>query len=176
MEIVEDVLNVVEVMPDKPFEFAAPQFGVRVEDPPQDLGEKESFALNITALLSEIMSSTAGNMRIEQMPEVPPAQVTLSSTLLRPKENESQLQVSTSMFVTDNLFQQRDVFIRSGNLMGRGVGSIILDISLRLDGKVQNVERSFNSNVVQPQFTKTLVSALVVGVLSIVAYKYKRIG
>lgn len=118
------------------------------------------------------MSSTAGNMRIEQMPEVPPAQVTLSSILLKPKENESQLQVSTSVFVTDNLFQQRDVFIRSGNLMGRGVGSIILDISLRLDGKVQNVEHSFNSNVVQPQFTKTLVSALVMGVLSIVAYKY----
>ena len=160
MEIVEDVLDVVEVAPDDPFEFAAPEFGVRVEEPPEDLGEKESFAPNITALLSEIMSSNTGNMRMDTMPEVPPAQVALSSTVLRAKKNESQPRISTSVYVTDNLFQQRETFIRRSNLTNRFVGSIILDISVRLDGQVQNVEGSFNSNVVKPQFTKSLVSDL----------------
>ena len=82
----EDVLDVVEVAPDDPFEFAAPEFGVRVEEPPEDLGEEESFTPNITALLSEIMSSNTGNMRMDTMPEVPPAQVALSSTVLRAKK------------------------------------------------------------------------------------------
>ena len=157
----DDVLNVVEVAPDKPFEFASTQFGVRVEDPPEDLGEEESFAPNITALLSQIMSSNAGNMKMEQMPEVPPAQVALSSTLLRPKENESQPRVSTSVFVTDKLFQERTTFTMENKLNSRFVGSIILDISVRLDGKVRNVKRSTNSNIVQPQFTKSSVSALI---------------
>ena len=155
------MLNVVEVAPDKPFEFASTQFGVRVEDPPEDLGEEESFAPNITALLSQIMSSNAGNMKMEQMPEVPPAQVALSSTLLRPKENESQPRVSTSVFVTDKLFQERTTFTMENKLNSRFVGSIILDISVRLDGKVQNVKRSTNSNIVQPQFTKSSVSTLI---------------
>lgn len=160
MEIVEEVLNVVKVAPKVPFEFASTQFGVRVEDLPQDMDVGESFSPNITTLLSEIMSSTARSMITEQMPEVPPVQVALSSTVLIPKKNESQIQVSTSVFVTDSLFQQRDTFVRNNNLMSQGVGSLILDISLRLDGKVQNVEHYFNSNIVQPQFTKTLVSAL----------------
>ena len=154
----EDVLDVVEVAPDDPFEFAAPEFGVRVEEPPEDLGAEESFTPNITALLSEIMSSNTGNMRMDTISEVPPAQVALSSTVIRAKKNESQPRISTSVYVTDNLFQQRETFIRRSNLTSRFVGSIILDISVRLDGQVQNVEGSFNSNVVQPQFTKTLVS------------------
>lgn len=160
MEIVDDVLNVVKVAPDAPFEFASTQFGVRVEDLPQEMDGDESFSPNISTLLSEIMSSTARSMITEQMPEVPPVQVALSSTVLRPKENESQIQVSTSVFVTDSLFQQRDTFVRNNNLMSQGIGSLILDISLRVDGKVQNVQQSFNSNIVQPQFTKTVVSAL----------------
>ena len=162
LEIVEVVLDVVEVAPDKPFEFADTQFGVRVEDPPEDLGEEESFMPNITALLSEIRSNSNGSMKMEQMlPEVPPAQVALSSTLLRPKGNSSQLRVSTTVFVTDRLFQQRDAFTEKSNLTNQFVGSIILDISVRLDGKVLNVEQSFNSNIVQPEFTKTSVSVLI---------------
>ena len=161
LEIVEVVLDVVEVAPDKPFEFASTQFGVRVEDPPEDLSEEESFMPNITTLLSEIRSNSDRSMKMEQMlPEVPPAQVVLSSTLLRPKGNSSQLRVSTTVFVTDRLFQQRDTFTEKSNLTNQFVGSIILDISVRLDGKVLNVEQSFNSNIVQPQFTKTSVSVL----------------
>ena len=156
----DDVLNVVDVTPDKPFEFASTQFGVRVEDPPADLGEKESYTPNVAALLKEIMNNNAENMQMEEMLEVPPAEVTLSSTLLRPKENESQPQVSTSVFVTDKLFQERASATRMDKLASRFVGSIILDIAVRLDGKVQNVERSYKSNIVQPEFTKTSVSAL----------------
>ena len=155
----KDVLDVVQVAPDKPFEFAGPQFGVRVEDPPKDLGEKESFAPNVTALLSQIMSSNTGNRRVEQMPEVPPAQVALSSIALRTKGNEKQPRVSTSVFVTDKLFQQRGAFTKKSNQKDRSVGSIILDISVRTNGKVQNVDYPMNSNIVKPQFTKTSVSA-----------------
>ena len=152
----EDVLNVVDVAPDKPFEFASNQFGVRVEDPPEDLGDEDSFSPNITALLSEIMSSTADTM--ETMPEVPEAQVALSSTVLKPKENESKPRISTSVYLTDNLFQQREIFKKKSNRTNQFVGSIILDISVRLDGKVQNVKGSLNSNVIKPHFTKTSVS------------------
>ena len=159
LEIVNVVLDVVEVAPDKPFEFASTQFGVRVEDPPADLGEKESYTPNVAALLKEIMNNNAENMQMEEMPEVPPAEVTLSSALLRPKENEGQARVSTSVFVTDKLFQQRSAFTQKNNLKGRSVGSIILDISVRKDGKVKTVDYPKDSNIVKPQFTKTSVSA-----------------
>ena len=44
LKIVEDVLNFVEVTVDNPFVFSAPDFGVRVEDPPEDLDEDESYS------------------------------------------------------------------------------------------------------------------------------------
>lgn len=154
----KDVLNVVKVAPDNPFEFASPQFGVRVEDPPADLGEKESFSPNLTALLNQIMSNNAGKMEME-VPEVPSAEVALSSTLLKPKEGGSQPRVSTTVYVTDKLFQQRDAYTKKSNLKDRDVGGIILDISVRADGKIQDVNYPKNSNIVKPQFTKSSVSA-----------------
>lgn len=60
------VLNAVELAPDNPFEFAAPEFGVRMEDPPEDLGDDETFIPNIADLLRNIVSSTAGNMQMEK--------------------------------------------------------------------------------------------------------------
>ena len=151
LDFVEDVLNVVEVIPDNPFEFAAPQFGVRVEDPPEYLGEEETFAPNITALLSQIKSSTAKNMQQEEIPELPPAMVTLNSTLLSPDDTGSKPRVSTSVFASGALFQQRS------NREREKVGSIVVDLSLRLGGKVKNVNHP-NSNVVKPTFTKSTVS------------------
>ena len=156
----DEVLNVVEVAPDKPFEFASTQFAVRVEDPPADLGEEETFTPNIAALLTQIMRSNGGNKE-EETPEVPPAEVALSSTLLRPKENESQPRLSTSLFITDKLFQERANIARNGRPAARFVGSIILDVAVRVDRKVRNVEGSYRSNLVQPEFTKTSVSALI---------------
>ena len=156
----KDVLDVVEVAPDKPFEFSSPQFGVRVEDPPADLGEQESFAPNLTALLNQIMSSSAGKMGKEDMPEVPSAEVALSSSLVKPKEGGSQPKLSTTVFVTDKLFQQRDAYIKKSNEKQRDVGGIILDISVRADGRVQEVNYPKDSNIVKPKFTKSLVSAI----------------
>ena len=160
LEIVKDVLDVVEVAPDKPFEFSSPQFGVRVENPPADLGEKESFVPNLTTLLNQIMSSRAEEMDKEDMPEIPSAEVALSSDLIKPKEGGSQPTVSTSVFVTDKLFQQRNAYIKKGNVTDRDVGGIILDISVRAEGRVQEVNYPRNSNIVKPKFTKSLVSAL----------------
>ena len=61
-----DVLNVVKVAPEKPFEFAAPYFGVRVEDPPEDLDDEELFAPNLGTLLSQVMNRTAARMQMEE--------------------------------------------------------------------------------------------------------------
>ena len=157
LEVVEDVLNVVEVTPEEPFEFAAPAFGVRVEDPPQDLGAEETFTPNITALFSRIMNSTS-RMQTETMPELPPAMVTLGSTVLRPENNESRVTVSTSIYGSDSLFQQRQSFIERTNREREQVGGIVLDVVLRQNGKVANVFRPPNSNVVRPSFTKSAVS------------------
>ena len=52
LRIVDDVLNVVEEVPEKPFEFAAPYFGVQVEEPPEDLDDEKLFAPDLGALLS----------------------------------------------------------------------------------------------------------------------------
>ena len=152
LNFVEDVLNAVEVAPNSPFEFAAPQLSVRVEDPPEDLGEEETFAPNITALLSQIKSSTAGNMQQEEIPELPPAMVTLDSTLLSPDDTGSKPRVSTSIFASGALFQQRT------NRERVKVGSIVVDLSLRLGGRVKSVVHPPNSNVVKPTFTKSTVS------------------
>ena len=159
LEIVEDVLNAVEVAPGDPFEFAGVEFGVRVEDPPLDLGTEGTFAPNITALFNQIMSSSMTSMQMEAMTELPPAMVTLSSTLLYPASNNgSTLRVSTSIYGRDSLFQQRANFIRRTNRERERVGSIVLDVSLRQNGSVINIFSSPSSNVVRPSFTKTMVS------------------
>ena len=153
----EQVLNFVEVAPDEPFAFAAREFGVQVEEPPDDLEEEGSFTPNITTLLNDIMSRTGGAM---EMPELPPATVTLASTLLSPVANGSRPHISTSIFGRDSLFQQRSSFVRRTNRSQERVGGIILDISLRLDGAVMNIFRSPNSNIVRPSFTKSVVRLL----------------
>ena len=156
LEIVEDVLNVVKVALDDPFEFAAPNFGVRVEDPPEDLGEEESYSPNLEALLSQVMSSTTRNMM--KMPDVPPAAVTLSLTLLQPDDMGNRPRISTSIFARDSLFRQRDSFNRRNNRTTTEiVGSIVIDLTLRTNRGVQTVFRPPNSNVVRPRFTKSLV-------------------
>ena len=157
LEIVEDVLNVVEATPDDPFEFAAPGFGVRVEDPPEDLDEVESYSPNLEALLSQVMSSITTSM---EMSEGPAAAVTLSSTLLQQDDKGNRPRVSTSVFARDSLFQQRDSFNRRNNRITEIVGGIIVDLSLRSNGVVQNVFKPRNSNVVKPRFIKSLVRLL----------------
>ena len=154
LEIVEDVLNVVMVTPDDPFEFAAPDFGVRVEDPPEDLGEEESYSPNLEALLSQVMHSTTTSM---EMPELPSAAVTLSSTLLLPDDMGNRPQISTSLFARDSLFQQRESFSRMNNRAREIVGGIVLDLTLRSNRVVKTVLGPPNSNVVQPRFNKSVV-------------------
>ena len=151
---VDQVLNVVEVTPEQPFEFAAPEFGVRVEDPPDNVEEEGSFTPNIAPLLRDIMNSTEGSTM--EMPELPPAMVTLASTLLT-VNNGARPRISTSIFGRDSLFQQRRSFVVRTNRAQEQVGGIILDISLRLNGLVMNVIRPPNSNVVRPSFTKSMV-------------------
>ena len=155
MEIVDDVLNVVEVTPDDPFQFSAPDFGVRVEEPPENLDEMESFSPNLETLLSQVMSSTTTSM---DMPEVPSAAVTLSSALLqRDSETGNRPRISTSVFARDSLFRQRDSFTRRNNRSNEIVGGIVLDLTLRSNGEVRTVSRPPNSNVVRPRFTKSVV-------------------
>ena len=156
----EDVLNVVEVAPGDTFEFADLEFGVRVEDPPLDLVTEETFAPNITALFNQILNITMTNMQIETITELPPAMVTLSSALLYPADNNgSRLRISTSIYGRDSLFQQRQNFTRGNTLERERVGSIVLDLSLRQNGRVIKVFSSPSSNVVRPSFTKTAVSS-----------------
>ena len=161
LEFVEDVLNVVEVSPGDPFEFAELEFGVRVEDPPLVLDTEETFTPNITALFNQILNITMTNMQIETITELPPAMVTLSSALLYPADiNGSRLRISTSIYGRDSLFQQRQSFTRGNNLERERVGSIVLDVSLRQNGRTLNVSTSPGSNVVRPSFTKTRVSCM----------------
>ena len=158
LRIVDDVLNVVEVAPEKPFEFAAPYFGVRVEEPPEHLDDEKLFAPDLGALLSQVMASTAASMQMEEMPvpEVPSAAISLSSTLLR-GDNGTRRLISISVFVRDSLFQER-ASMTTDNRTREIVGSIVVDLSLRSGGKVIPIAEPPNSNVVRPRFTKTMVS------------------
>ena len=156
--IVEMVLNVVEVTPGNPFQFAAPEFGVRVEDPPEDLGVEETFSPNLASLLAEIMNRTAANQQMEETPELPPAMVSLASTLLTPDSIGTRPRISAAVYGCDSLFQQRSSFIASNNLETVIVGSIVVDISLRRNGSVLNILRPPNSNVVIQNFTKSMAS------------------
>ena len=147
----------MEVTPEEPFQFAAPDFGVRVEDPPEDLGEEETFSPNLAVLLSQVMNSTAASMPLEEMPELPPAMVTLASTLLSRDANESRPRLSLAVYGNDALFQQRPSFTSSTNRLRERVGSVIVDLTLRLNNRVLNVEHPPDSNVVRQQFTKSTV-------------------
>ena len=97
----EDVLNVVEVSPGDPFEFADLEFGVRVEDPPLVLDTEKTFAPNITALFNQILNITMTNMQIETITELPPAMVTLSSALQHMADNNgSRLRISCLLYTS----------------------------------------------------------------------------
>ena len=139
----DNVLSVIatKVTPGNPFQFATPEFGVRVEDPSEDLGENaDTFTPNITDLLSQIINRTLEN--------VPPAMVDISSTLLNDTTG-SIPRISVAIYGRDALFQERS------NSSNRKVGSIITDISLRsLDGRVKPIVRPTNSNIVRPTFAK----------------------
>ena len=159
LDFVEVVLNVVEVAPGDPFQFADLEFGVRVEDPPLVLDTEETFAPNITALFNQILNITMKDMQKETITELPPAMASLSSALLYPADNNgSRLRISTSIYGRDSLFQQRQSFTIRNNRERQRIGSIILDLSLRQNGKIIKVTSSPNSNVVHPSFTKTRVS------------------
>ena len=157
LRIVDDILNVVEVAPEKPFEFAAPDFGVRVEEPPEDLDDEKLFTPDLGALLSQVLTSTAASMQIEEVPEVPSAAISFSPTLLRRGDNGMRPRISTSVFIRDSLFQER-VNMSMEYLTREIVGSIVVDLTLRSDGKVIPIAAPPNSNVVRPRFTKTTVS------------------
>ena len=159
LDFVEVVLNVVEVAPGDPFQFADLEFGVRVEDPPLVLDTEETFAPNITALFNQILNITMKDMQKETITELPPVMASLSSALLYPADNNgSRLRISTSIYGKDSLFQQRQSFTIRNNRERQRIGSIILDLSLRQNGKIIKVTSSPNSNVVHPSFTKTRVS------------------
>ena len=153
MRIVEDVLDVVEVAPDDPFEFAAPDFGVRVEKPPEDLGIDEPYVPDLGALMSQVMTSPAASMQME----MPSVTIALSSTLLSQDNNGSRPCISTSVFARDSLFQQR-ASMAMDNRTREIVGGIVVDVSLRSGGKLKEVVQTPNSNVVQLRFTKSMVS------------------
>ena len=154
----DSVLNVVVVTPEDPFQFAASEFGVRVEDPPEDLGEEDTFTPNIAALLSQVMNITAANMLMEEMLELPPAMANLSSTLLSRNTAGSRPRISAAVYGRDALFQERPSFIARNNRETERVGSIVIDISLRLNRSMINISAPPNSNIVRPSFTKSMVS------------------
>ena len=156
LRIVDDVLNVVKVAPEKPFEFAAPYFGVRVEEPPEDLDDEKLFAPNLGVLLNQVMTSTAASMQMEEIPEVPSAAISLLSTLLRGNNGTRRL-ISILVFIRDSLFQERASMTMDSRTR-EIVGSIVVDLSLQSGGNVIPIAAPPNSNAVRPRFTKTMVS------------------
>ena len=102
------------------------------------------------------MNRTAASMQMEELPKVPSAAISLLSTLLRGNNGTRRL-ISISVFVCDSLFQER-ASMTMDNRTREIVGSIVVDLSLRSGGKVLSIAKPQNSNVVQPRFTKTMVS------------------
>ena len=102
------------------------------------------------------MTSTTASMQMEEMPEVPSAAISLSTTLLR-GDNDMTLLISMSVFVRDSLFQEL-ASMTMDNRTREIVRSIVVDLSLRSGGKVIPIAAAPNSNVVRPHFTKTKVS------------------
>ena len=156
IDTVELVLNVVEVAPGDPFQFAAPEFGVHVEEPPSVLGADDTFTPNISGLFGQIMNISLANLPMGERPELPPAMVNLSSSLLSRNATGSRPSISVAIYGRDALFQERPSIPASRAT--EIVGSIIIDVSLRMNGTVVSISRPPNTNVVRPTFTKSMVN------------------
>ena len=155
----DTVLNFVKTNSEKPFEFVSPQLDVRVEDPPPP-DEEEFFQPNLTGLLSKISNESSDSMQTDELPLV---MVSLASAVLQQNDssgNGTSTRVATVIYRSDALFQQRVPLTSTDSSLVRQVGSIILDISLRRNDMVENVESDNNSNIVRPFFMKTTVSEL----------------
>ena len=148
----------MEVTSEDPFEFATPDFGVQVEDPPEKLRKEDYFTPNIAGLLDQVMNITAAKLPMGEMPELPPAMVNLSSTLLSRDTTGRRPRISTVVYGRDALFQKRPSCTARNNRETERVGSIVIDISLRLNRRVINISAPPNSSVVRPSFTKTMVN------------------
>ena len=148
--IVEKILSVIsmKVTPGDPFQFAAPDFGIRVEDPSKDLRGGDTFTPSLVDLLSKVTNSTATNL--------PPAMVNISSTLLNDTTG-SIPRISAAIYGHDALFQARPRFAARVN---HEVRSSIIDISLWVNGSMKPILCPRNSNVVRISFTKTMVKLL----------------
>lgn len=148
LAIVEKILSVIamKVTPGDPFQFAAPDFGIRVEDPSKDLSEGDTFTPSLVDLLSKVMNGTATNL--------PPAMVNISSNLLNDATG-SIPRISATIYGHDALFQGRPRFAARVN---HEVRSSIIDISLWLNGSMKPILCPRNSNVVKITFTKTMVN------------------
>ena len=157
-DVVELVLNVVEVAPGDPFQFAAPEFGVHVEEPPSVLGADDTFTPNISGLFGQIMNISLANLPMGERPELPPAMVNLSSTLLSRNATGSRPSISVAIYGRDALFQERPNIPANNRRVTEIVGSIIIDVSLRMNGTVVSISRPPNTNVVRPTFTKSMVN------------------
>ena len=155
-DVVELVLNVVDVAPGDPFQFAAPEFGVHVEEPPSVLGADDTFTPNISGLFGQIMNISLANLPMGERPELPPAMVNLSSSLLSRNATGSRPSISVAIYGRDALFQERPSIPASRAT--EIVGSIIIDVSLRMNGTVVSISRPPNTNVVRPTFTKSMVN------------------
>lgn len=145
MEKIQSVIA-MKVTPGDPFQFAAPDFGIRVEDPSKDLREGDTFTPSLVDLLSKVMNGTATNL--------PPAMVNISSNLLNDATG-SIPRISATLYGHDALFQTRPRFAARVN---QEVRSSIIDISLWLNGSMKPILCPRNSNVVKITFTKTMVN------------------
>ena len=157
----ETVLNTIEVAPDDPFEFAAPGFGVRVEEPSEDMRIDEPYVPDLGALINEIYTSILSSKPMDRTAVIPSTPtISLSSSLLSQDSNGNRPCISTSVFVRDSLFQQR-TSMSMDNRTRETVGSIVVDLSLRSDGEVKEVVQPPNSNVVHLRFNKSMVSCYI---------------
>lgn len=148
----------MEVAPGDPFQFDAPEFGVHVEEPPSVLGPDDTFTPNISGLFGQIMNISLANLAMGERPELLTAMVNLSSTLLSRSATGSRLSISVVIYGRDALFQERPSIAANNRRATEIVGSIIIDVSLRMNGTVVSISRPPNTNVVRPTFTKSMVN------------------
>ena len=118
------------------------------------------------------MNITAANMPTGEMPELPPAMANLSSTLLSRDTAGSRPRISAAVYGRDALFQERPSFIARNNRETERVGSIVIDMSLRMNKSAVSISGPPNSNIVRPSFMKSLVSVLLldVRIFKVLAY------
>ena len=149
----------MEVTPGDPFQFAAPEFGVHVEEPPSVLGADNTFTPNISGLFSQIMNISLANLPMGERPELPPVMVNLSSNLLSRNATGSRPSISVAIYGRDALFQERPSINQANDRRAPEiVGSIIIDVSLRMNGTVVSISHPPNTNVVMPTFTTSMVN------------------